>query len=102
MTGVVKTDGGCYVAKLTSLLDREATDARKDTIVNERKQKLYTDTCKEWREKADISVDKDVWKKIDFKELRVTMREEVKEPYANDVETDDVADAKKEAEENGE
>ncbi len=30
------------------------------------------------------------------------MREEVKEPYANDVETDDVADAKKEAEENGE
>ena len=102
VTGVVKTDGGCYVAKLTSLLDREATDARKDTIVNERKQKLYTDTCKEWREKADISVDKDVWKKIDFKELRVTMREEVKEPYANDVETDDVADAKKEAEENGE
>ena len=30
------------------------------------------------------------------------MREEVKDPYADDVETDDVADAKKEAEENAE
>ncbi|GFI44047.1 MAG: peptidyl-prolyl cis-trans isomerase [Dorea sp.] len=102
VTGVVKTDYGCYVAKVTSLLDREATDARKDTIVNERKQELYTNTCKEWREKAEIHLDKDVWKKIDFKSLKVTMREEVKDPYADDVETDDVADAKKEAEENAE
>ena len=102
VTGVVKTDYGCYVAKVTSLLDREATDARKDTIVNERKQKLYTDTCEEWREKADIKLDKEVWKKIDFKDLKVTMKEEVKDPYADEVQTDDVADAKKEAEENGE
>lgn len=100
VTGVVKTDSGCYVAKLTSMLDREATDARKDTIVNDRKQELYADTCKEWRDEAGIKVDKDVWKKIDFKEIKVTMREEVKDPYSNNVETDDVADAKKEAEEN--
>lgn len=102
VTGVVKTDYGCYVAKLTSLLDREATDARKDTIVNERKQKLYKDTCKEWREEAKVDVDKEVWKKIDFKDLKVTMREEVKDPYANEVKTDDVADAEEEAQENEE
>ncbi len=100
ITGVVKSDYGCYVAKVTSMLDREATDARKDTIVNDRKQELYADTCKEWRKDADIKVDQEVWKKIDFKDLKVTIREEVKDPYSNNVETDDVADAKKEAEEN--
>lgn len=98
VTEVIKTDNGCYVAKVTSLLDREATDARKDTIVNDRKQELYEDICKEWREKADISVDKEVWEKIDFNDIKVTMREEVKEPYANDVKTDDVAEAEEEAE----
>ena len=97
VTDVIKTDNGCYVAKVTSLLDREATDARKDTIVNDRKKELYEDVCEEWRKKADISVDKEVWKKIDFNDLKVTMREEVKEPYANDVKTDDVAEAEEEA-----
>ena len=43
-TGVIKTDDGCYVARVTSLLDREATDAKKDTIVSERKQELYTES----------------------------------------------------------
>lgn len=98
VTDVIKTDGGCYVAKVTSLLDREATDARKDTIVSERKQKVYEDVCEKWRKKVDISVDKDVWKKIDFNDLKVTMREEVKDPYANDVKTDDVAEAEEKAE----
>ncbi len=74
---------------MTSLLDREATDARKDTIVSERKQKVYDDVCEKWRKEVDISVDKEVWKKIDFNDLKVTMREEVKDPYANDVKTDD-------------
>ncbi len=98
VTDVIKTDGGCYVARLTSLLDREATDARKDTIVSERKQKVYDDVCEKWRKEVDISVDKEVWKKIDFNDLKVTMREEVKDPYANDVKTDDVAEAEEEAE----
>ncbi len=93
VTDVIKTDGGCYVAKVTSLLDREATDTKKDSIISERKQKLYDEVCEKWRKKVDISVDEEVWKKIDFNDLKVTMREEVKDPYANDVKTDDVAEA---------
>lgn len=101
VTGVIETDAGCYVAKVTTMLDREATDARKDTIVSERKQELYTDTCKKWREDGDISVHDDVWEKISFKDVKVTMKEEVSDPYANEVQTDDVAEAKEEAQGGG-
>ena len=101
-TGVIKTDDGCYVARVTSLLDREATDAKKDTIVSERKQELYTETCEKWREDAKISVNDEVWGKIGFKDLKVTMKEVKEDPYSNAVQTDDVADAQDEAEENAE
>lgn len=101
VTKVIETDAGCYVAKVTTLLDREATDAKKDTIVSKRKQELYTDTCKNWREDGDISVHEEVWEKISFKDVKVTMKEDVKDPYANEVETDDVAEAREEAEGEG-
>ncbi len=97
VTDLVETDNGCYVAKVTSLLDRDATDAKKESIVNERKQELYTETCDKWREDAKISVDNDVWDKISFKDLKVTIKEEVQDPYANEVQTDDVADAEDDA-----
>ena len=63
-TDVIETEKGCYVAKVTSLLDRTATDSKKSQIVQERRTKLYDDTLKKWRKKADIKVHKDVWKKV--------------------------------------
>lgn len=91
-TDVIETDAGCYVAKLTSLLDRDATDARKDTIVSERKTKLYNDTCEKLRKEAKIKVHKGVWKKIDFNDLTVTMKVKEEVPYTDGVKTDDEAD----------
>lgn len=76
MTEVIETEAGCYVGKVTSLLDREATDAKKETIVQERKSKLYQETCEKWKKEADIKVEKDVWKKINFGDLKVTMKVE--------------------------
>ena len=37
-TDVIETEKGCYVAKVTSLLDRTATDSKKSQIVQERQQ----------------------------------------------------------------
>ena len=45
-TDVIETEKGCYVAKVTSLLDRTATDSKKSQIVQERQTKLYDDTVK--------------------------------------------------------
>ena len=64
VTGAIESDAGVYVAKLTSLLDREATDQKKASIIEERKQEQYDSLLKKWRKETDIKVDKKVWKKV--------------------------------------
>ena len=73
VTDVVETDSGLYVAKLTSLLDREATDQEKTNIIEQRKQEQYDSLLEEWRDTADIEVNEKVWKKVDFDETGVTI-----------------------------
>ena len=73
VTDVVETDSGLYVAKLTSLLDREATDQEKTNIIEQRKQEQYDSLLEEWRDAADIEVNEKVWKKVDFDEIGVTI-----------------------------
>jgi len=90
-TDVIETEKGCYVAKVTSLLDRTATDSKKSQIVQERQTKLYDDTVKKWRKKADIKVHKDVWKKVSFQKVSVKMKTETQTPYTDQVQTDDQA-----------
>lgn len=88
-TGLVEGDNGYYVARVISLLDREATDARKQEIISERQQDLLNETLDGWREDADIEVHERVWDKIDFTTLTVTMKQEEAEPYTDEVQTDD-------------
>ena len=90
-TDVIETEKGCYVAKVTSLLDRTATDSKKSQIVQERQTKLYDDTVKKWRKKADIKVHKSVWKKVSFQKVSVKMNTETQTPYTDQVQTDDQA-----------
>ena len=66
VTDVIETDNGLYVAQLTSLLDRDATDTKKQEIVEERKQEQYDSLLEDWKDAADIEVDEKVWDKIDF------------------------------------
>lgn len=90
-TDVIETEKGCYVAKVTSLLDRTATDSKKSQIVQERQKKLYDDTVKKWRKKADIKVHKGVWEKVSFQKVSVKMKTETQTPYTDQVQTDDQA-----------
>ena len=75
-SGVVDTASGVYVAKLVSLLDREATDAKKDEIVAQRQSDEYVAICEQWITDAEIEVNDDVWAKVDFNEITVTMKVE--------------------------
>ena len=90
-TDVIETEKGCYVAKVTSLLDRTATDSKKSQIVQERQTKLDDDTVKKLRKKADIKVHKGVWKKVSFQKVSVKMKTETQTPYTDQVQTDDQA-----------
>lgn len=75
VTDAIETDSGIYVAKVTSFLDRTATDAKKQSIVEERKKNQYDDLLKKWRKKTDINLNKRVWKKVDFQKQGVTVKD---------------------------
>ncbi len=92
VTNVIETDNGCYVAVVTSLMDKDATESKKKEIITERENELYTEVTDKWLKEAKISVNKKAWEKIDFNALGVTMKQAEKEPYADDVKTDDQAD----------
>ncbi len=73
MTDIIETDDGLYVAQLTSLLDRDATDEEKETIIEERRQEQYDSLLEQWRDETDIEVNNWVWNKVDFENTGVTI-----------------------------
>lgn len=75
VTDAIETDSGIYVAKVTNFLDRTATDAKKQSIVEERKQDQYDAFLKKWRKKTNIDLNKRVWKKVDFQKQGVTVKD---------------------------
>lgn len=91
VTDVIETDAGYYVAKVVSLKDEEATASKKEAIINERKAELYNKTVEQWKKDTKIKVHDNVWKKIDFSDLGVTMKQTVTQPYSDDLQTDDQA-----------
>ena len=62
----VETSNGYYVVKLVSQLDREATDAKKDSIVEERRQECISGLYSEWEEAGEVAVNDEVMAKITF------------------------------------
>jgi len=70
---VIETESGLFFVKLVSLLDRDATDAKKDEIVVQRQSDKYVEICDKWVAESDIEVKEDVWEKVDFDELSVKM-----------------------------
>ncbi len=94
VTDVIMTEDGFYVAKVTSMKDKDATKEKKEEIVEERKEELFETTVDGWREETTIEVNNSVWDKISFKDLSVAMYEDESEDYADPIETDDVAEAR--------
>lgn len=74
VTEIIEDTSACYVAKLTSLLDRDATDKEKESIVSQRRQEKYSSLCTEWKDALDIKVHDSVMKKIDFQKQGVTIK----------------------------
>ena len=99
VTDVIETSDGYYVAKVTSLFDKDATEAKKETIIMQRKQEKYDEVVDGWKEKAEITLDEKAWAKVDFKTLGVTLHIDDTDAYADEVETDDVAEQEETTEE---
>ena len=76
---VIDTDAGFYVIQLTSLFDREATDAKKESIVAERQNEKYNLVLEGFVEAAETSVNQEVLDKISLHGLAVTAKKEKEE-----------------------
>lgn len=98
VTDVIEADDGLYVGRLTSLLDRDATDQKKTSIVEERRQEQYDSLLEEWRNDTDIKVDEKVWDKVDFEDTGVTIiTSEAEETTTDDGSTDDTSEGSSES-----
>lgn len=75
LTGVISSDYGIYVGKVVSFLDREATDAKKAEILEERKQAQIKELLEKWRAETKIEEDIQLWERIDFQKLGVTVKD---------------------------
>lgn len=66
ISDVIETESAYYVLRLDSEFDKEATEAKKEEIVQQRKSDLYTETVDGWKEKAEWTVNEEEWTKIQF------------------------------------
>ena len=62
--GVIETaDGFYYLVNMVAVLDREATDIEKNSIVSERQQEAFDALVQEWKDAAEISNGEE-WEKV--------------------------------------
>lgn len=96
---VIETDSAFYVVQLESALDEDATAAKLDSIIEERKSETVTDTIEKWRKDTKIKVNEKVWDKISMHDIQVTEKKEEAEESTDgttdtleNVTTDDVVE----------
>lgn len=81
---IIEGEDGYYVLRMDSVLDREATDSQKETIVEERQTEAYNDLLDTWVEESEISV-KSAWKKLEVTDYDLyTMTVDSEEETASD------------------
>lgn len=79
VTDVIEGENGYYVAKVTSLFDKDATETEKNNIIAERQNTKYREVVDKLVDDTKIKVNENEWKKISFTKLDVTMKQEVSE-----------------------
>lgn len=67
ISGLITTDKALYIVRVDSDHDEEATEKNKETILQDRKDKLYKDTLADWEDQDKWKVKDKVLEKIDFK-----------------------------------
>ena len=94
---VIETDSAYYVVRLDKKNDETATKNKKESIINTRKDNLYTETTDKWLEDADVTVDKKVLKTLKIKDNHkytiATATPEATEEATETPETTEAADA---------
>ena len=89
---VIEGESAIYVAQVTSLFDKDATEAEKEEIVEERKDEFYTETVEKWTEDTKIKVNDEVWEKVSLEGLKISTVEPEEDDQSEDSTTEDSAE----------
>ena len=73
---IIETDSGYYIVQMVSTFDREATDSRKEAIVQERKNALYDEKYAELAEAHSFTVNDETAAKLTFERTYTLKTEE--------------------------
>lgn len=84
----VEVGNSFYVVYLETQLDREATDAKKESIVGERRNEMINNLVNEWSEAAEMKADSKVMEKIDFYVSLSNTHEDAEEVAESELETE--------------
>lgn len=80
MSSVIETETAYYVVRLDSNFDKEATESKKETIVEERKTEAFDKVYEGWETEEDAFVlEESAWKSIRFKDKISLKTEETEE-----------------------
>ena len=89
----VEGENGFYVVQMVSTFDREATDQKKEEIINDRKQELLNSVLEGWATDS-FDIDEKVWDTVTFDDV-ITLKSTEAETEEG---TDDAADTDIESE----
>ena len=89
----VEGENGFYVVQMVSTFDREATDQKKEEIINDRKQELLNSVLEGWATDS-FDIDEKVWDTVTFDDI-ITLKSTEAETEEG---TDDTADTDIESE----
>lgn len=99
---VVEGENAYFVVRMDSVLDREATDQQKESIVSDRQQEAYNDLLPQWKDETDITVNDKEWEKVTLTDTeQFTIKQAETEESAEDS-TDSTADTADSTEEDTE
>ena len=85
----VEGENGFYVVQMVSTFDRDATDQKKEEIINDRKQELLNSVLEGWATDS-FDIDEKVWDTVTFDDV-ITLK-------STEAETEDAADTDIESE----
>lgn len=71
--------GNTIILYMQSVNDQSATEAKKDDIISDRKDKAYEDKLDEWKDKKKVTINKDAWNSIKTDKNEVFQRMETEE-----------------------
>lgn len=69
VSDVIETDNAYYVIQMDEVLDAEATETNRQSIISERQSELYSEVVTGFLEETDWEVNQKVWKQISFDNL---------------------------------